>query len=190
MMTMAFCSRGLSIGDRGFLVVSASNFIIYTSRASHGTWRRSSRTCSRRYRGACTTLQNNRPEDAEGRWAVDGNRNDVIVNARGRKVIASYTMRNAKLYARLKFDHLVPCPWKGHIEEIARTSSVDSVLLDDLRTNPTSKTPTLMCFSSQRSCCNCRKDNRPCIGVPCLVCEKKDIAYSHYDDPVLGAYYD
>lgn len=130
------------------------------------------------------------PENAEGRWAVDGNGNDVTVNARGRKVIASYTMRNAKLCARLKFDHLVPCPWKGHIEEIARTSSVDSVLLDDLRTHPTSKTPTLMCFSSQRSCCNCRKDNRPCIGVPCLVYEKKDIAYSHYDDPVLGAYYD
>jgi hypothetical protein len=74
------------------------------------------------------------PELAEGRRAVDGNGNDVIVNARGRNVIASHTMCNAKLYARLKFDHPVPCPWKGHVEAIARTSSVDSVLLGDLRT--------------------------------------------------------
>lgn len=33
MMTMAFCFQGLSIGDRGFLVVSASNFMMAVVKA-------------------------------------------------------------------------------------------------------------------------------------------------------------
>ncbi|THW51848.1 hypothetical protein D6D21_01290 [Aureobasidium pullulans] len=40
------------------------------------------------------------------------------------------------------------------------------------------------------ACHNCRKARKPCIGVPCQTCQRKDLVCSHYDGPVLGAHQD
>ncbi|CAC9886945.1 unnamed protein product [Aureobasidium pullulans] len=66
------------------------------------------------------------PGNAEGQWALDGNGNDVIVNAHGRNI----------------------------------------------------------------ACHNCRKARKPCKGVPCQTCQRKDLVCSHYDGPVIGAHQD
>ncbi|TIA22437.1 hypothetical protein D6C81_03379, partial [Aureobasidium pullulans] len=34
------------------------------------------------------------------------------------------------------------------------------------------------------------KARKPCIGVPCQTCQRKDLVCSHYDGPVLGAHQD